>query len=93
LSIGSLILVNRSFSSSLVATFLRPNPTLGWILATVVGILALALLLPRIRGLFGFGILQWDQLGPAFGAAAFVLIALELAKTFWRDRLRFGSTS
>jgi Ca2+-transporting ATPase len=92
LSIGSLILVNRSFSSSLVATFLRPNPTLGWILATVVGILALALLLPRIRGLFGFGILQWDQLGPAFGAAAFVLIALELAKTFWRDRLRFGST-
>jgi len=50
------------------------------------------LLLPPVRGLFGFGILQWGQLGPAFGAAALVLFALELAKTFWRDRLRFGST-
>jgi Ca2+-transporting ATPase len=89
LSIGSLILVNRSFSSSLVATFRRPNPTLGWILAAVAAILALGLLLPPARGLFGFGVLQWGQLGPALGAAAFVLIALELAKAFWRGRLRF----
>jgi hypothetical protein len=31
LSIVSLILVNRSFSTSLVAAFRRPNPALAWI--------------------------------------------------------------
>jgi Ca2+-transporting ATPase len=35
-SIVSLILVNRSFSTSLVAAFRRPNPTLAWILLTVL---------------------------------------------------------
>jgi Ca2+-transporting ATPase len=89
LSTGSLILVNRSFSSSLVTAFRRPNPALAWILAAVAGVLALALLAPPVRSLFSFGLLQPGSLGQALGAAAAVLVALELAKTFWRDRLRF----
>ncbi len=39
LSIVSLILINRSFSTSLIAAFRRPNPTLAWILLAVTAIL------------------------------------------------------
>ena len=45
LSIVSLILVNRSFSTSLVAAFRRPNPALAWILLAVTAVLGLSLLL------------------------------------------------
>ena len=47
LSIVSLILVNRSFSTSLVAAFRRPNPALRWILLAVTTILGLSLRLAR----------------------------------------------
>ncbi len=89
LSIVSLILVNRSFSTSLVTAIRRPNAMLAWILAAVAIILALSLLVPAIRSLFRFGPLHWDDLGLTLGAAAVVLVVLELAKTFWRDQLRF----
>jgi Ca2+-transporting ATPase len=89
LSIGSLILVNRSFSSSLIAAIGRPNLMLVSILAAVAVILALTLLAPALRALFRFGPLHWDDLTLTLGAAAAILIALELAKTYWRDRLRF----
>lgn len=89
LCVASLILVNRSFSTSLLTALRKPNPTLAWILAAVAAILALSLLVPAVRSLFGFGPLHGDDLGLTLGAAATVLIALELAKTPWRDRLRF----
>jgi P-type Ca2+ transporter type 2C len=89
LSIGSLILVNRSFSTSLIAAIRRPNATLAWILAAVAAILALSMLVPAVRSLFGFGPLHWDDLTLTVGAAATILVGLELTKTFWRDRLRF----
>jgi len=89
LSIGSLILVNRSFSTSLITAIRRPNVTLAWILAAVATILALSMLVPAVRGLFSFGPLHWDDLSLTVGAAATILVGLELAKTFWRDRLRF----
>jgi len=89
LSIGSLILVNRSFSTSLIAAIRRPNATLAWILAAVAAILALSMLVPAVRSLFSFGPLHWDDLTLTVGAAATILVGLELAKTFWRDRLRF----
>jgi Ca2+-transporting ATPase len=89
LSTASLIFVNRSFSPSLVAAIRRPNPVLAWILAAVAVILALSLLVPAVRGLFNFGPLHGDDLGLTLGAAATVLIVLELVKTVWRERLRF----
>jgi Ca2+-transporting ATPase len=89
LSIVSLILVNRSFSTSLVTAIRRANITLAWILAAVASILALSLLVPSVRNLFNFGPLHWDDLSLTLGAATTILVALELAKTFWRDRLRF----
>jgi Ca2+-transporting ATPase len=89
LAVVSLILVNRSFSSSLGAAVGRANATLGWILAAIVAMLALALAVPPVRGLFAFAPLTVTTLGLAFAGAAAVLVALELAKTFWRDRLQF----
>lgn len=89
LSIISLILVNRSFSTSLVTAIRRANATLAWILAAVAGILAVSLLVPTARNLFNFGPLHWDDLSLTLGAAVAVMVILELAKTFWRDRLRF----
>lgn len=38
---------------------------------------------------FSFGPLHWDDISLTLGAAAVVLVVLELAKPFWRDRLRF----
>lgn len=89
LSIVSLILVNRSFSTSLVTAIRRANAMLAWILAAVAGILALSLLVPTVRSLFSFGPLHWDDLSLTLGAGATILIVLEAAKTFWRNQLRF----
>jgi Ca2+-transporting ATPase len=44
---------------------------------------------PFVRSLFRFGPLHGDDIGLVLVAAAAVLIVLELAKTIWRDRLRF----
>lgn len=88
-AIVSLILLNRSFSSSLLTAFRRPNPMLVWILLTVVGILGLSLLWPFARNLFRFGPLHWDDLGLILAAGGMVLVALEWLKPFWRRRLRF----
>ncbi len=88
-AIVSLILLNRSFSSSLLTAFRRPNPMLAWILLTVVGILGLSLFWPFARNLFRFGPLHWDDLGLILAAGAMVLVALEWLKPFWRRRLRF----
>lgn len=86
LAIIGLILVNRSFSASLMTAFRRPNPALGWILGIVAALLSLTLLWPAARDLFRFGPLRLDDLALAFSAAAAVLVVLELLKPFWRDQ-------
>jgi Ca2+-transporting ATPase len=87
LSIVSLILVNRSFSTSLVAAFRRPNPVLLWILLTVAVVLGLSLLWPTAAALFRFGPLHPDDLALTIGAGSAVLIILEALKHLWRPRL------
>jgi Ca2+-transporting ATPase len=89
LSIVSLILVNRSFSTSFIMAIRRPNTMLAWILAIVFIILTLSLMVPAVRDLFRFGPLHIDDIGLSLGAAALVLLVLELAKTLWRDQLRY----
>lgn len=88
MSIISLILINRSFSTSLVSAFRRPNPALAWILLAVAVMLALTLLWPVARALFGFGPLHGDDLLVTFAAGATVLLILEALKPIWRTRLR-----
>lgn len=61
-SIVSLILVNRSFSTFFLGAFGRPNLSLAWVAAVVVGILLTALLWQPASELFMFGklgLMQW----------------------------------
>lgn len=89
LEIVSLILVNRSFSSSLIAALRRPKPTLWWILLVIGTIMAASLLVPWLRELFRFDALHRDDLVLAFGLGLSVLVLLELAKPLRRKSPRF----
>jgi len=87
LSITALILVNRSFSTSLLSAILRPNLMLAGILALVAVALTLSQVNPVIRDLFRFGFLHWRDIGIAAGVAIGVLGLLEVSKIFWRGKL------
>jgi Ca2+-transporting ATPase len=78
--IFSLILVNRSFSSSLKLAVVRPNVALLSILLAVCAILGLCLSVPALRQLFRFGVLHLDDLALTMGSALLILVALELLK-------------
>jgi Ca2+-transporting ATPase len=86
LSIVSLILVNRSFSASLITALRRPNKTLALIVVMVIGMLAVTLLWPFASHLFRFGPLHANDLALTFGAGCVVLLVLETLKHFYRRR-------
>ena len=85
--IVSLILVNRSFSASLLTALRRPNWTLAAVLAAVAAILALTLLWPFANALFAFGPLHADDLALTLGAGVIALVVLEMLKPLLRPRL------
>lgn len=86
--IVSLILVNRSFSPSLLTAFRRQNRTLAAVLAAVATILALTLLWPAASKLFLFGPLHADDLALTLGAGLVALVILEMLKPVLRPRLQ-----
>lgn len=88
LGILSLILVNRSFSSSLKLAVVRPNMALLSILFVLFAMLGLCLSVPTLRELFRFGVLHLDDLAVTIGSALLILVVLEFLKPFWRARLR-----
>jgi Ca2+-transporting ATPase len=81
------VLVNRSFSTSLVSAFRRPNAALALMLLLSATVLAAVLLWPAAASLFRFGPLHGDDLLITFAAAAAVLLGLEALKPIWRARL------
>jgi Ca2+-transporting ATPase len=85
--IVSLILVNRSFSASLLTALRRPNLTLAGVLAAVAAILALTLLWPFANQLFAFGPLHAGDLALTLGAGVVTLVGLEMLKPLLRPRL------
>ena len=87
LAIISLILVNRSFSASLLSALRRPNAALAWVLAAVSALLGSTLLLPFVSNMFRFGPLHLDDLAVTVGAGIFVLVILEMLKPIWHRRL------
>jgi Ca2+-transporting ATPase len=87
ISIVGLILANRSFSTSLMTAFCRPNPILAWILLAVALMLSATLLLPVASTLFRFGPLHIDDLALTVTAGFALLVGLELLKPLWRARL------
>ncbi len=88
LSIVSLIFVDRSYSSSLLDAFTRPNGALVLVLVMVFGMLGLTLLWPFASELFRFAPLHGDDLALATGAAMALLLLLEALKPLWRRPMR-----
>jgi Ca2+-transporting ATPase len=74
----SLILVNRSFSGSLLAVLARPNASLWILLSGVAALLAIALTWPPAAEIFRFGPLHLDDLGLSVLAGMAILVVLEL---------------
>lgn len=80
ISIVALILVNRSFKTSLIEAFTRRNVTLLYVLGAVTAVLMLTLLIPALRNLLKFGSPDWVHVAGAIGLGAFLLILLEVLK-------------
>jgi Ca2+-transporting ATPase len=78
-----LILVNRSFSSSLRTAFTRPNRALWGLVSLVLVLLSCALFLRPGRELFDFGQLNANDLALAGALGIVLFIGLELGKTLW----------
>jgi Ca2+-transporting ATPase len=75
-----LIVSNRSFAVSLLASLRRPNPTLWRLAAGTAAFLALVLLVPPLRAQFGFDQPSAALIGGTAGLATAVLIVLEAGK-------------
>ena len=78
-----LILVNRSFTSSLVRAFMRPNRALWILVVCITALLATALFWKPAQSLFHFGQLHWDELALSAGFGCFALFILEALKSRW----------
>ncbi len=81
-----LILVNRALAGPLLQALRRPNPALWRTVAATAALLAVALFVPPVRGLFRFAPVAPAWLGAALGLALAVTLALEILK--WLTQLR-----
>jgi Ca2+-transporting ATPase len=82
-----LVLVNRSFATSLAELIGKANRALVWVTAVTVALLALVLISPVGRALFRFGPLHADDLTLVVLIVVSVFATLEFLKRFWRTRL------
>ena len=78
-----LILVNRSFKSSLIRAFLQPNHSLAYMFVVVILLLVVALFWPPAESLFHFGQLHWNDLALCVVSSLACLVALEILKSQW----------
>ncbi len=83
----ALVWVNRSFASNLMVELRRPNLALGLIAAAVALALSAAVTWGPAERLFGFGTFHAHDLALSLGAAAGVILILEMLKRFMRAKL------
>ncbi|MBB1073770.1 cation-translocating P-type ATPase [Rhodoferax sp. 4810] len=76
----ALILVNRARSGSLWQSLRVPNRTLWWVCGAALALMALALYVPWLAGLFKFELLPLPWLGAALGLGCLVVAGFELVK-------------
>jgi Ca2+-transporting ATPase len=76
-----LILVNRSFESSLARALLQPNRALWILLGGVLSLLGVAVYWQPARSLFHFGKLHWNDLAVCMAVGAVSLVGLEALKS------------
>lgn len=77
-----LIVVNRSFLSSISEALLRPNGALWFLVAAVLAVLAAALYWRPAQALFQFGPLRPDDLSVCLAAGLALIGVLEIGKRF-----------
>jgi Ca2+-transporting ATPase len=75
-----LILVNRSFDTSLVHALVRGNRALRYVTGAVIAVAGIILAVPAIRALLRFGPLHGPDLAIAAGSAVALMLALEAGK-------------
>ena len=81
----SLILVNRSWSRTVLEGIRSPNKALWWVLSGGLLILAVVLYVPTVRELFRFSVLHSVDLAICFGAGLLSIAWFEGWK-LWRRR-------
>ena len=82
----ALIVANRSWSRGLVESFRVKNRALVWVLGGTTAILALALAIPALRGVFGFSVLHWDDFGICLAGGFSSVVGLEVMQKTLRAR-------
>ncbi len=85
--IVGLIIVNRSFSASIITAFRRRNAALRWVMLVVTVMLGVTLALPFAQRMFRFGPLHADALAVTMAAGLATILILEFLKPHWRKRL------
>ncbi|HXU40348.1 MAG TPA: cation-translocating P-type ATPase [Blastocatellia bacterium] len=85
-----LILINRSWKHSILATIRSPNPALWWVTGGAVLFLGLVLFVPVLRGVFRFGELDTGGVGVSLLEGAASILWFELFKFVSRRRARAG---
>ncbi len=76
-----LILTNRSWTRSIVATLRVPNGALGWVIGGAGAFLALTVSVPLLSRLFSFGPLHSWEIVFVAGAGLISVLISESAKT------------
>src|SRR6185312_3762515 len=75
-----LILINRGFGTSLSDVLARPNPSFWFLASLAISILTGALFWKPAQHLFEFGALEGWAIVTSLGAAAALIVFLEIAK-------------
>ena len=82
-----LILVNRTYSASVLSAF-KGNTVLLWgVVGVAIGLLLLSVTWPPAERLFHFGPLHFDDLAITLAGGLLVLVLLDWLKPLFRTRL------
>lgn len=82
----SLILINRSFSASILKILKHKNPILGWGTLSLTGLFAIILYTPFVRGLFSLGDVHFHDVIFALLAGFISMVLLEWIKPLFRNK-------
>ncbi len=78
----ALILTNRSWSQTALATLRKPNAALWWVIGGATSLLGLVLYVPPLRGLFHFSTLHPIDLALCLASGTAGILWFEILKAF-----------
>lgn len=81
----ALILINRTFSASLLNAIFKPNRALLILISLVFSVLAITIFWQPARAIFDFGEFNWQLFIISLAASLGLLILLEGIKMLWFD--------